>query len=270
VIDLTRAALRQLLRRLLHTRDTPERTAAAYALGVFWGYSPLLGLHTVLGVGSAFALRLNRVAAVLGVYSNLPWTMAPYYTLATVAGAALLGVPVPDGLIADIRLALNEFTARNVGRLLDTLAPLLWTGARRAVVDAARREQFLVRARLAQLALVQHQDGVHVLDGREPVRDGDRRASRISTCRASRMSSSVSVSTLEVASSRTSTRGSNASARANDSSCFCPTESVAPRSADTRVEALGRRSMKRSACTAIAARRTTASSVDRDGCRAGC
>jgi uncharacterized protein len=126
VIDLTRAALRQLLRRLLHTRDTPERTAAAYALGVFWGYSPLLGLHTVLGVGSAFALRLNRVAAVLGVYSNLPWTMAPYYTLATVAGAALLGVPVPDGLIADIRLALNEFTARNVGRLLDTLAPLLW------------------------------------------------------------------------------------------------------------------------------------------------
>ena len=28
-----------------------------------------------------------------------------------------------------------------------------------------------------------------------------------------------------------STRGSNASARANDSSCFCPTESVEPRSA---------------------------------------
>ena len=40
----------------------------------------------------------------------------------------------------------------------------------------ALREQLLVRARLAQLALVQHQDLVHVLDGRQPVRDGDRRA----------------------------------------------------------------------------------------------
>ena len=53
----------------------------------------------------------------------------------------------------------------------------------------------------------------------------------ISTCSASRISSSVSVSTLDVASSRISTRGSNASARANDSSCFCPTDSVEPRSA---------------------------------------
>ena len=32
------------------------------------------------------------------------------------------------------------------------------------------------------------------------------------------------MSTLDVASSRISTRGSNASARANDSSCFCPTD----------------------------------------------
>ena len=53
----------------------------------------------------------------------------------------------------------------------------------------------------------------------------------ISACSASRISSSVSVSTLDVASSRISTRGSNASARANESSCFCPTDSVAPRSA---------------------------------------
>ena len=53
----------------------------------------------------------------------------------------------------------------------------------------------------------------------------------ISTRSASRISSSVSVSTLDVASSRIRTRGSNASARANDSSCFCPTDSVAPRSA---------------------------------------
>ena len=43
-------------------------------------------------------------------------------------------------------------------------------------VDAALRQQLLVGARFAQLALVQDEDLVHVLDGRQPVRDGDRRA----------------------------------------------------------------------------------------------
>jgi len=52
----------------------------------------------------------------------------------------------------------------------------------------------------------------------------------ISTASAFWISCSVSVSTEEVASSRISTRGSCASARAKDKSCFCPTESVAPRS----------------------------------------
>lgn len=161
MLELTRAALRQLLQRLLHTRDTPERTALAYAVGVFWGYSPLLGLHTVLGLASAFALRLNRVAAVLGVYSNLPWTMAPYYTMATIGGAALLGVPVPEGLTTDIRMAFGEFSARNIGRLLDALAPLLWAyivgstiGAVLASLVAYRLALEFIRRRHRQRTLV--------------------------------------------------------------------------------------------------------------------
>ncbi len=72
--------------QLLHTHDTPQRTAAAYALGVFFGFSPLLGLHTVLGLVFAFALNLNRVAVLLGIYSNLPWILPAYYTLATMVG----------------------------------------------------------------------------------------------------------------------------------------------------------------------------------------
>ena len=53
---------------------------------------------------------------------------------------------------------------------------------------------------------------------------------RSSTFSASWMRASVSVSTEDVASSRTSTRGSWARARAKERSCCCPTESVAPRS----------------------------------------
>src|SRR5919202_7054512 len=94
--------VRQWLDHLLHTHDTPQRTAAAYALGVFFGFSPVLGLHTVLGLVFAFALNLNRVAVLLGIYSNLPWILPAYYTLTTVAGAALIGVQVPPGLLREL------------------------------------------------------------------------------------------------------------------------------------------------------------------------
>src|ERR687898_199234 len=81
---------RARLEQLLHTHDTPQRTAAAYALGVFFGFSPFLGLHTVLGLTFAFALKLNRVAVLIGVYSNLPWILPEYYTAATLAGAGVV------------------------------------------------------------------------------------------------------------------------------------------------------------------------------------
>ena len=117
---------RRWLDQLLHTHDTPQRTAAAYALGVFFGFSPFLGLHTLLGLAFAFALNLNRVAVLLGVYSNLPWILPAYYTLATVAGAALLRVEAPPGLLKELSRVLSAFSWTNVRDLAGVLAPLAW------------------------------------------------------------------------------------------------------------------------------------------------
>src|SRR5215467_493265 len=94
--------VRRWLDQLLHTHDTPQRTAAAYALGVFFGFSPLLGFHTVLGLVCAFALNLNRVAVLLGIYSNLPWILPAYYTLVTMLGAAILRVPLKPKLLGEL------------------------------------------------------------------------------------------------------------------------------------------------------------------------
>ncbi len=47
----------------------------------------------------AFALNLNRVAVLLGVYSNLPWILVPYYTLSTWLGAAILGTESRPALV---------------------------------------------------------------------------------------------------------------------------------------------------------------------------
>jgi uncharacterized protein (DUF2062 family) len=122
-----REAVKRRLEILLHTHDTPRRTAAAYALGVFWGFSPPLGLHTILGLACAFAFGLNRVAALLGIYSNLPWIIVPYYMLATMAGAVVLGVDLPPDLMTELRAFLEHFSVREGGRVWGRLAPLFWS-----------------------------------------------------------------------------------------------------------------------------------------------
>ena len=128
MIHLTRGLVRRWLDTLLHIEDTPERTAAAFALGVFFGFSPFLGLHTLLGILFAFLLNLNRVAVLLGVYSNLPWIIAPYYAFATMAGAMITGTRVPEGFRTQLA-ALFELSALDGefwDRLITLLKPLLW------------------------------------------------------------------------------------------------------------------------------------------------
>src|SRR6267142_5393373 len=106
MIHLTKALIRRWLDALLHIDDSPERTAAAFALGVFFGFSPFLGFHTVLGLAFAFLLNFNRVAVLLGVYSNLPWFIAPYFAFTTmVVGAPLTRHRIPPGFrqqVADL------------------------------------------------------------------------------------------------------------------------------------------------------------------------
>lgn len=139
MIHLTASLLRKWTHQLLHTHDTPERTAAAFAMGVFIGFSPFFGLHTVIGIVLAFAFGLNRVAALVGVYANLPWFVAPYYTLATVGGAYLLGVKLPPDF-AQRLAALFELSL--TGRAFWTglgalLQPLLWPFMVGSLIGAA-------------------------------------------------------------------------------------------------------------------------------------
>jgi len=127
MIHLTKSLVRRWLGQLLHVDDTPERTAAAFALGVFIGFSPFLGLHTIFGIVFAFLLNLNRVAVLLGVYTNLPWFLAPYYAIATTMGAMITGHRIPPGFRSQITalFELSLFHGEFWHRLITILQPLL-------------------------------------------------------------------------------------------------------------------------------------------------
>lgn len=81
--------MKEQVRRVLGLNDTPHRTALAFALGVFIAFSPLLGLHFILAVVSAWLFRLNRMAVLVGAFVNNPWTFTPITLSSTWFGIEL-------------------------------------------------------------------------------------------------------------------------------------------------------------------------------------
>jgi uncharacterized protein len=114
--------VRRALQVLLHVEDTPHRIALAFGLGVWIAFSPLLGIHTLLALGIAFAFRLSRVAILLGAYINNPWTLGPLYLAGTVVGCAVMGVPTEGLAAVDWSLEGRAFYSH----LLTSLRPYLW------------------------------------------------------------------------------------------------------------------------------------------------
>ena len=133
VWHLTKSALERWTEKLLHVHDTPERTAAAFAMGVAIGFSPFLGLHTAIGLALAFALNLNRVAALIGIYLHLPWFMGPYYAAGTALGAWITGARMPPDFLPRLEAIwqLHGWWARldALGQLLRPLLPAYLLGS---------------------------------------------------------------------------------------------------------------------------------------------
>jgi uncharacterized protein (DUF2062 family) len=86
-------SFRSLLKQALHLQESPQRTALAFAIGVFIGFSPAYGLHTVMVFFFAWALRLNLLALMTGAFLNNPWTVVPILGATYWVGALILGRP---------------------------------------------------------------------------------------------------------------------------------------------------------------------------------
>jgi len=86
---------RSRFRAVVGVNESPERIAAAWALGLGLGLSPLLGLHTLVALLLALALRLNKVDVLLGTLIVNPWTITFYFPTAVLVGRWITGVRVP-------------------------------------------------------------------------------------------------------------------------------------------------------------------------------
>ena len=127
---------------LFRSPHPPEYTARGVAIGVFWGVTPLLGLQTLLMIGTwqvlkrVFGKDASLIQALAWAWINNPLTMIPMYYAFYLTGLWLVG----------------------------SAAPLGGYDAFRSLWDASSREPTL----LARIALLASQIGVALMVGCVP------------------------------------------------------------------------------------------------------
>ncbi len=104
------------LRIIFSVKGPPKKIAFAFAVGVFIGISPFLGLHTLMAIAFASIFRLNKLVTLAGAFVTNPWTMIPIYTFATWMGVKITSYEQPLTLTN-----FKEITVVNIFSILKDL-----------------------------------------------------------------------------------------------------------------------------------------------------
>lgn len=78
------------LKAVCRLRDEPWKIALGLAVGVFISCTPFYGLHTLMAIGAAFALRINKLSTITGAWLNLPWFAPFVYAMSLKVGEFIL------------------------------------------------------------------------------------------------------------------------------------------------------------------------------------
>jgi hypothetical protein len=71
--------IKTLYRTLIASHATPREVSLGFALGVFIGFTPTLGLQTFIAIGLAALFKMNKISALIGVFITNPVTALPIY-----------------------------------------------------------------------------------------------------------------------------------------------------------------------------------------------
>lgn len=129
------ARLKERFRAICRLDEPPARLALAFAIGVFIGFSPWFGLHTVSILLIAWVFRVNKVVAIVGSFANNPWTIVPIY-----GGSLWFGLWLTGGPAADVHaiqwkaLSFTDFSLQLAPYLYPFVAGTLLLGTAAALL----------------------------------------------------------------------------------------------------------------------------------------
>lgn len=122
-------ARRFVLHNLLHADDPPHRLALGVAIGIFFTFTPFIGIQMLLVLTFAWLLRANKVVGVPLVWVSNPATFVPIYYPCYVVGRSVLGWPAVSRQWWDELLVPPEGFAASMafywGRTMEIFSPLM-------------------------------------------------------------------------------------------------------------------------------------------------
>lgn len=123
-----------ILYKLLRADDPPHKLALGMAIGIFWTFTPTIGLQTILVLFSAWLLRANKAVGLPVVWISNFATMIPiFYICYEIGRLATWETPVPASWwmeLANPDVAEGFFSVMQFywGKLYSILVPL-WIGS---------------------------------------------------------------------------------------------------------------------------------------------
>jgi uncharacterized protein (DUF2062 family) len=99
---------------LMAINDTPHSIALGSAIGIFFGFTPLTSLKTLLSIAVAWICRSNKIAAAIAVtvHDVLIFVMPAIYFAEYKAGCWLLRRPPPPRI--RFHFALHDYLSWHV------------------------------------------------------------------------------------------------------------------------------------------------------------
>jgi uncharacterized protein (DUF2062 family) len=116
--------IRKVYERFIRIRGAPREVALGFALGIFVGMTPTIGVQTPIAIFLAALFKWSKLSAAIGVWISNPLTAPLIYSATYIAGAKILNLqpvfnmplsPTWSTLKAMLQKAPQAFGAMTVG-----------------------------------------------------------------------------------------------------------------------------------------------------------
>lgn len=114
--------IRKAYYRFLKIRGNPKEIARGFALGLFVGMTPFMGLHTAIAVPLAALCKWNKFSAALAVWVSNPLSAPVIYGVTYYVGAKVLFIQDGYKLPLEFNLDALLYTLRSAPEIIGILS----------------------------------------------------------------------------------------------------------------------------------------------------
>jgi uncharacterized protein (DUF2062 family) len=97
--------LLRVYERFLKIKGDPRKIARGFALGLFVGISPSMGVQTPIAILFAAILKWDKISAAIGVWITNPVTSPFIYSITYFVGMKVIGIRKTPGSIDELSLS---------------------------------------------------------------------------------------------------------------------------------------------------------------------